>query len=205
MTPKPTQAHKCGRLLAQTNPDQLEAQASYMASKRDSLTPGTLIDGPRMCAAAADAVNDKLPNAVHVLSHVLGMSIELTLKAYLLHRGLNTADLKRLGHKLDELFDAAVELGLTSTGSRSFRIRVLGRNFQQRIFGYPQEGVITIIVPARLREIAHELITEVFPLIKGSEVLLNLQGEPGLAIRSVYPDDVFPSGWASNSTKDVNT
>ena len=47
---------------------------------------GTLIDGARMYAASADAVNDKYPNALHVLSHLLGMSVELALKAYLVHK-----------------------------------------------------------------------------------------------------------------------
>ena len=51
----------------------------------EGLTAGTLIDGARMYAASADAVNDQYPNALHVLSHLLGMSIELALKAYLKH------------------------------------------------------------------------------------------------------------------------
>jgi hypothetical protein len=33
----------------------------------ESLTAGTLVDGARMYAAAADAVNDSYPNALHVL------------------------------------------------------------------------------------------------------------------------------------------
>lgn len=41
------------------------------------LTAGTLIDGARMYAASADAVNNTYPNALHVLSHLLGTSIEL--------------------------------------------------------------------------------------------------------------------------------
>jgi hypothetical protein len=53
----------------------------------EGLTAGTLIDGARMYAASADAVNDQYPNALHVLSHLLGMSIELALKAYLKHAG----------------------------------------------------------------------------------------------------------------------
>ena len=60
-----------------------------------SLTPGTLIDGARMYAAAADAVNDRYPNALHVLSHLLGLSIELTLKAYLQYAGMSVRHMRK--------------------------------------------------------------------------------------------------------------
>ena len=64
----------------------------------DKRFAGTLIDGARMYSAAADAVNDKLPNALHVLSHLLGMSTELALKAYLKNNGFSTSELRKLGH-----------------------------------------------------------------------------------------------------------
>lgn len=54
-----------------------------MSISEKSEFSGTLIDGARMYAESADAVNDKYPNALHVLSHLLGMSTELALKAYL--------------------------------------------------------------------------------------------------------------------------
>lgn len=58
-----------------------------MNAPEDPLTAGTLIDGARMYAAAADAVNERMPNALHVLSHLLCTSIELALKAHLRHKG----------------------------------------------------------------------------------------------------------------------
>jgi hypothetical protein len=76
------------------------------------LTPGTLIDGARMYAAAADTVNQRYPNSVHVLSHMLGMAIELALKAFLLNGGRTEKDLRRLGHDLGSLLKETESLGL---------------------------------------------------------------------------------------------
>ena len=55
-----------------------------MDNDEQSRYAGTLIDGARMYAASADATNDKYPNALHVLSHLLGMSAELALKVYII-------------------------------------------------------------------------------------------------------------------------
>jgi len=154
-----------------------------------------------MYAAAADAINDRYPNALHVLSHTLGMAIELALKAFLVHHGLAERDLRRLGHDLAGLLKEAEVRGLTSTGSRHFRLSVLGANYEDRIFAYPSEGVLTVILPASLREIAHQIISEVFEAVKGHQQFQALQGEPGLAVQSDYPDDVNASAWALSSRK----
>ncbi|MGA9363367.1 MAG: hypothetical protein WBW16_03270 [Bacteroidota bacterium] len=167
-----------------------------------SLTPGTLIDGARMYAAAADAVNDKLPNAVHVLSHMLGMSIELALKAHLLHSGVSRSELKNLGHRLGTLLDKSIQLGLTETGSRNFRIKVLSPNYEQRLFGYPEEGNMVIIIPRSLRQIADEIIREVFARVKGIQDFESCKADPGLCIQSLYPEDVLPSGWTGKRSAD---
>ena len=65
----------------------LDGYGPRLSETDETLTAGTLIDGARMYAAAADAVNDRYPNALHVLSHLLGMSIELALKAYIRDAG----------------------------------------------------------------------------------------------------------------------
>ncbi len=162
-----------------------------------ALTPGTLIDGARMYAAAADAVNERHPNALHVLSHLLGMAIELALKAFLLNGGRTERDLRKIGHDLPALLTEAEARGLTSTGSQHFRISVLGANYEDRIFAYPSEGVLTIILPGRLREIAQEVICEVFISVKGKDLFDQLQAEPGLSVQSVYPEDLDASAWAA--------
>lgn len=163
------------------------------------ITPGTLIDGARMYAAAADAVNDRYPNALHVLSHTLGMAIELALKSFLLQRGLTGKDIRRLGHDLARLLKEAEALGLTSTGSRHFRLNVLGAKYEERTFAYPVEGMLTVIMPRSLREIANEIIREVFETVKGSEQLVALDGAPGLVVQSRYPDDLNASAWTESS------
>lgn len=159
-------------------------------------TPGTLIDGARMYAAAADAVNDRYPNSLHVLSHLLGMSIELALKAFLLNGRRTERELRRFGHDLRRLLDECESLGLRETGSRHFRLSVLGANYDDRLFAYPEAGAFNVILPRSLRQIADELIQEVFISVKGEDVFTELQGEPGLCIKSIYPEDLNASAWA---------
>lgn len=154
-----------------------------------------------MYAAAADDVNERHPNSLHVLSHLLGMAIELALKAFLLNGGVTEPELRRLGHDLGALLAQAQELGLNATGSRHFRLSVLGANYEDRIFAYPEEGMLSVILPVRLREIAHELICEVFISVKGQQVFTELQAEPGLSIQSADPDDLDASAWAVPSEK----
>lgn len=165
-------------------------------SEEDTQFAGTLIDGARMYAAAADAVDDKFPNSLHVLSHLLGMSIELAFKSYLKYKGVGTGDLKRMGHDLGGLYELARQFGFTHTGSRNLRLRVLGANYEGRIFAYPEEANLNVIVPKSLREVADEIIAEVFEVVKGHAVLRDLAGRPGLAIQSEYLEDLNPSAWA---------
>ena len=161
------------------------------------LTPGTLIDGARMYAAAADTANDRYPNSMHVLSHLFGVSIELALKAFLLNRGRTEQELRKIGHDLRRLLEECESLGLTETGSCYFRFAVLGANYQDRQFAYPEEAVLNTIIPRSLREIVNELIQELFISVKGEKLFTELQSQPGLCIQSVYPEDVNASAWAA--------
>jgi hypothetical protein len=163
----------------------------------ERLTPGTLIDGARMYAAAADAVNDRFPNSFHVLSQLLGMSLELALKAYLRKAGYTKKRLKALGHDLGRLFEEAKRHGLEHTGSRNFVLRVTGALYMPRIFAYPEECVMNSIGPWRLRQMARELIEISFRAIHGDDAYKKLKDEPGLAVQSVYPHDCEPSAWAT--------
>ena len=160
------------------------------------LTPGTLIDGARMYAAAADAVNDRFPNSFHVLSQLLAMSLELALKAYLRNAGYTKKRLKALGHDLGRIFEEAKKQGLEYTGSRNFVLRVTGALYMPRIFAYPEECVMNSIGPWRLRQVARELIEVSFRAVHGDAAYEELKDEPGLAIHSDYPDNCEPSAWA---------
>lgn len=64
------------------------------------------------------------------------------------------------------------------------------------LFAYPREAMLVIIMPWRLGQMARELIKISFGKIKGSAVLEAMQNEPGLSIRSHYPEDLTPSAWA---------
>jgi hypothetical protein len=161
------------------------------------LTAGTLVDGARMYAAAADAVNDAYPNALHVLSHLLGMSIDLALKAYRKHAGCSEHELRNVGHDLPALYYWPQEFGLDRTGSRDFVLNVLGANYEQRLFAYPREAVMTIITPRWLREMARELIEIAFGKIKGQATLDAMRDEPGLALRSRSPENLDAPAWAT--------
>ena len=60
-----------------------------------------------------------------------------------------------------------------------------------------REELLSIIMPWRLRQMAHELIEVAFGKIKGEVALDAMQAEPGLSIRSRYPEDLDASGWAT--------
>ena len=167
-----------------------------MNTTADTLTPGTLIDGARMYAASADAVNEQLPNALHVLSHLLCTGIELALKAYLRRAGYSEMDLRSLGHDLKQMLDHGAQNGLVKTGIRNFVLAVAGHNYRERIFVYPEIANMQIIMPCRFRQMADELIAEVFTVIHGQAEYDKLKGEPGLAIHSLYPEDLDASAWA---------
>jgi hypothetical protein len=152
-------------------------------------TPETFLDGAAHYAAAADAVNDRHPDYWHVVNHLLGMSIELALKAYLLHHGYNEKQLRALGHKLKALFDEAVKLGLTETGSRSFRLVVHGANYARRLFAYPGFGNLHIIKPWSVREAADGIIAEVYVALRGEAAYEAVRSQPGLCVRSSYSRD----------------
>lgn len=157
-----------------------------------SLTPGTLFDGARMYAASADAVVNSYPNALHVQAHLLGMSIELALKSYLRAKGYGVKELRKLSHRILDLYNKCVEEGLYHTGSRRFVVATVSGLFEKRIFAYPQECIMEIILPKRMREIAAEFITEIAPLIHPAlELTL-----PGIEIRAEYPEELSPSAWA---------
>jgi hypothetical protein len=147
-----------------------------------SLTPGTLIDGARMYAAAADAVTAQFPNALHVISQLLGTSIELALKAHLRNVQYSENDLRTLGHNLPKLYEEAQAHGLAYTGSRNFVLTVLNALYQPREFVYPKEAMLSHIAPRRLRQMAFELIEFSFAAVHGRDRYLECRSEPGLAI-----------------------
>lgn len=166
-------------------------------SPNHPLTAESLLDGARMYSAAADAVNDRMPNAFHVLSHLLGMSIELALKAYLRQRGTSESQLKCLGHDLKRLLDSAGEAGQNRSGCRNFVMTVTSEVYKQRVSAYPESGVVNAIAPFRLRQMARELIEEAVVAIYGGNGLERLQDAPGVVYASTYPEQVDPSSWAA--------
>jgi hypothetical protein len=91
----------------------------------------TLFDGAKMYAAAADAVNDEMPNSLHVISHLLCTSIELALKSYLSNHGYSEKQLREIGHDLPTLLKVTVKEGFNYTGSRNFVLTVSGKLYNR--------------------------------------------------------------------------
>jgi len=158
-----------------------------------------MFDGAMMYAASADAVNDQMPNSLHVLSHLLCISIELALKSYLLHIGYSENQLRKIGHDLSKLLKVTVENGFNYTGSRNFVLTVSGALYKQRIFSYPENANMGIILPARLRQMTNEILNEVFQTIFTDQEKVNLSHK-GLSIESNYLDDIDASKWYQNAT-----
>jgi hypothetical protein len=75
----------------------------------------------------------------------------------------------------------------------------LGRTTRKGSSRIQLKGTLTVITPRSLREIAHEIIREVFEAVKGSAPLASLDGAPGLAVQSCYPDDLNASAWAESA------
>ena len=59
--------------------------------------------------------------------------------------------------------------------------------------------MLNIIIPRSFREIANELIQEVFISVNGQKLFTELQSQPGLCIQSAYPEDVNASAWVVRS------
>jgi hypothetical protein len=165
----------------------------YLASE-GALTPGTLIDGARMYATSADAVNARFPCCVFPISHLLCTSIELTLKAFLRRHGATEDRLMELGHDLSALLTEAIAAGLHDTGSRMFVLAVAGKNYAERLFVYPEQNPLGMqsIALYRLRAMCHELIVEVYAAINGADDAAKMKNEPGLCIQGTYPTDLPP-------------
>ena len=173
-----------------------------MDNYENTLTAETLIDGARMYSASADAVNDKLPNALHVLSHLLCTSIELALKAYLRHSGYSKNQLRDIGHNLAKLLEHAEQKGLERTGSRSFVLAVAGQIYSKRLLVYPEKGIMNVIMPWRLRQMADELIKYSFIAIEGEKAFEVHKCDPGMFIQSTYPNYIDASSWSEPASRE---
>lgn len=165
----------------------------HLASE-GALTPGTLIDGARMYATSADAVNARFPCCVFPISHLLCTSVELSLKAFLRLHGATEDRLMELGHDLSALLTGAVAVGLHDTGSRMLALAVVGKNHAEKLFVYPEQNPLGMqsIALDRLRAMCHELIVEVFTAINGADDAAKRKNEAGLCIQGTYPTDLPP-------------
>ena len=127
---------------------------------------------------------DYLQAATHILSlglpHpfvpyyvLLGQSIELFLKAYLLQHGMALTDLKKkFGHNLETLGACAREFGLQSEVSLSSiqwaAMNMLGREYMEKRYQYSHGGK-TIVPTIQLVHEAAEALRECTKMV-GEEI-----------------------------------
>lgn len=127
--------------------------------------PGPLVMSPvafltmsgRFLAAAkkVQGEQDVVPEHYPAGHYLLGHSIELALKAYLLAEGYGERQLRRLGHDLDQCLEAADQHGLrghvTLTGDEAAAIALLNELYETKQLEYSQplpEGGRLVSVPA---------------------------------------------------------
>jgi hypothetical protein len=103
--------------------------------------------------------------------YLIGRSIELTLKAFLLHRGVTLGELRlKFGHDLEECFKKAEQLGLPQ--SLSFSVEELGA-FQLLKDLYSTKQLEYIVTGARkfpflrpLESFAEKLFKSIGPMVE---------------------------------------
>lgn len=87
-------------------------------------------------------------NLVDSMGLISSHAIELTLKAYLIHVGLDEKQLKKIGHNLDDAWLAAHKAGLPISKEPIFSIRLLSISHDRPFyFRYPKEKTATAIPP----------------------------------------------------------
>ena len=114
--------------------------------------------------AATHILTLQLPHPFVPYYVLLGQSIELFLKTYLLQKGMKLTDLKKkFGHNLETLGACAREYGLQSIASLSSiqwaAINMLGREYMGKRYQYSHGGK-TVVPTIQLVHDAAEVLRE---------------------------------------------
>jgi len=125
-----------------------ERPISVATPDNSTLVDRSILEHAFSFAAAADAYSARgYTAAKHVLSFLLGRSIELAYKAYLIRQGATEARLRKLGHSLAALQAAAEETGFSSGTTLSMQdcevIRFLDTDYRDKSFEYPERRITT--------------------------------------------------------------
>lgn len=120
---------------------------------------------------AAEVLTERLSMATAgPIGLLAAHSLELGLKAFLLHIGWNEDDLrKRVGHNLVDAWNASLESGLRLPQEPSFTVSLLALSHgPPYLFRYPREGEAAAITPP------HELCRDVQMVLDAVETAIGL-------------------------------
>jgi len=103
--------------------------------------------------------------------YLVGHSIELALKAFLVHKGMHVSELrsKAYGHDLIRCWDKSIELGLgdifTFTSDDTIIIRLLNDHYSKKELEYIVTGYKEFPVFGPLHKLAVNLVNTIGPLV----------------------------------------
>jgi hypothetical protein len=125
-------------------------------------SPASYLEASERYAQAVEILADRF-GPVDVIGLLASHSVELCLKGFLLHRGASEREIRRLGHDLNQLWEAACLRGLGLLPEAPFWICVLSSAHDHPyLYRYPQEGVGSAIPEAQeLKSHLRELLQHV--------------------------------------------
>jgi hypothetical protein len=160
-------------------------------------------------AAAADAYSTRGRSNISALTlqFLLGRSLELALKAFLIHKEISEARLGDMGHDLSKLLGLANEYSFelrsgTSDADRE-AVAALSSHYLARLLECRQAASYQLVPSRVLREIVHRSIAAAFVAIWDEDLLrYNLRRTSDRALGLCIADDAcyedFPSTTGDN-------
>lgn len=174
--------------------DDIERPPSVATPDNPALVDRSILEHAFAFVAAADAYTSRGYPAAYVLSFLLGRSIELAFKAYLIRHGATEALLRKLGHSLTELMLAAEKTGFSSLAKLSMLdcdvIRVLDGDYRDKSFEYPERRIYAGFGNAKVRIVADQVLRGAAVAIWGADQYEKLRvAERNRLSGLVIPDD----------------
>jgi hypothetical protein len=114
------------------------------------------------------------------VNYLMGHSIELGLKAYLLHAGRSLDDIKSIGHRLRLAYSEGQKAGLDAHFQPDITVLdTLDALYSDKQFEYIETGIKAFPVFGPLQRLARELLLGMTKAIPNGELLLREKYKPG--------------------------
>lgn len=146
-----------------------------MEDQEPTLTPQILARYSIEFFKTALAADNRLENknqygliASFPVMYLIGHSIELCLKSFLLEKGVSRKKLERkYGHNLTKIYNKATALGFIEllSGIEKKHLEMLNDIYQSKILNYPETGGYAIPLFSALEEINEKLIKAICPAL----------------------------------------